>query len=270
MDALTPPPGTVERWAWDYVVAADLERKFILEPPPRVFEASPPERRTIRPGRDPRLTISAHAAKSPGRDALRIPARRAQLVHTFLHHELQAAELMCWAILAFPETPEGFRAGLAGIARDEVRHMLMYRAHLVTLGHAYGDFPVRDWFWERIPSSPTPIHFVATLGMGFEGANLDHTARFAERFRAAGDERGARLQEKVGDEEVPHIRFALHWFEHWTGGTDFATWVAHLPAPLSPILMRGAPIERAERRRAGFSENFLDRLTQWRDLESGS
>ncbi|MEI8255030.1 MAG: DUF455 family protein, partial [Deltaproteobacteria bacterium] len=112
--------------------------------------------------------------------------------------------------------------------------------------------------------------YVATIGMGFEGANLDHTDRFAQRFRAVDDEPGARVQEVIGDEEVPHVRFALHWFQHWTGGNDFATWVAHLPPPLSPILMRGLPIRRDERLRAGFTPAFLDQLSQWRETDSGS
>ncbi len=57
--------------------------------------------------------------------------------------------------------------------------------------------------------------FVAALGIGLEGANLDHTARFAERFRAVGDEAGAALQERICAEEVPHVRFAASWFARW-------------------------------------------------------
>src|SRR2546430_3572368 len=43
------------------------------------------------------LDVVIRSAKSPGPVALRSARRRAQLVHTFLHHELQAAELMAWA-----------------------------------------------------------------------------------------------------------------------------------------------------------------------------
>lgn len=67
----------------------------------------------------------------------------------------------------------------------------------------------------------TPAQFVVVLGVGFEGANLDHTLRFAERFRAIGDEAGARLQERVGEEEIPHVRFALRWLARWTKADDF-------------------------------------------------
>src|SRR5262249_50768073 len=154
------------------------------------------------------------------------------VVHTFLHHELQAAELMAWAILAFPETPLAFRRGLVGIFADEVRHMGLYARHLERLGHAYGDFPVRDWFWERVPRAATAAHFVAVLGIGFEGGNLDHARRFAERFRAAGDEEGAALQERVCAEEIAHVRFAVRWFGELTGARpDFERWARHLPAP---------------------------------------
>jgi uncharacterized ferritin-like protein (DUF455 family) len=151
-----------------------------------------------------------------------------------------------------------------------VRHMGLYAAHLEGLGHRYGDFPVRDWFWERVPSAASPIHFVAALGMGFEGANLDHTLRFADRLRAAGDEAGAAREEQIAREEVPHVRFAIHWFRVFTGHDDFATWSAHLPPPLSPLLMRGAPIDRAGRLRAGFSEAFIDELSRWTEHAPGS
>jgi uncharacterized ferritin-like protein (DUF455 family) len=176
---------------------------------------------------------------------------------------------MCWAILAFADAPEAFRRGLANVARDEVRHMTMYAEHLASLGHTFGDFPVRDWFWERVPAVRTPAEFVATMGMGFEAGNLDHALRFAERFRAAGDREGAKLQETIFEEEIPHVRFAVRWFERLGGRNDFASWVSSLPPPLSPMVMRGAPLERAGRRRAGLSADFVDELERWTPSDSG-
>lgn len=253
----------MERWAWDYVHADTLAAK--LEPPPRPdrWETAPPPRPSIRPGRPPELRSLERPPKTPKAGALVDPSKRAQLVHTFFHHELQAAELMCWALLAFPDTPRAFRRGLTHIALDEVRHMRLYADHLEHLGFAVGDFGVRDWFWERVPSVSEPAAFVALLGIGFEGANLDHTERFARLFREVGDEEGARLQELVGREEEPHVRFAIHWFEHLAGGLEWERWRTHLPAPLTPIVMRGKPVVRESRRRVGMSEAFIDALESY-------
>ncbi|XXY46399.1 DUF455 family protein [Sorangium sp. So ce269] len=297
-----PPPGTVERWAWDYILSTDLEHKLAPPPVPSAWEsdaAPPPPRRIERPGRPAELRISARAQKSPGPEALRNPARRAQLFHAFLHHELQAAELMAWALLAFPETPRAFRGGLVRIALDEVRHMQLYARYLAALGHRFGELPVRDWFWSRVPSAVSPAQFVAVMGMGLEGGNLDHTARFAERFRAIGDVEGAALTERVCAEEIPHVRFGVRWFRRFTqasgsaargappgqgegaprdpsegsppgGPIDFETWVRHIPPPLSPLLMRGEPMNRRDRSRSGLTEPFLDALASWTERAPGS
>jgi uncharacterized ferritin-like protein (DUF455 family) len=264
-----PPPGTVERWAWDYVLAIDLEHKLRPPPVPARWETAPPPRRLRAPGRPAALRVSRRAAKSPGPEALRVPARRAQLVHTFLHHELQAAELMAWAVLAFPETPPAFRRGLLRIAGDEQRHMDLYAGLLGSLGHHYGELPVRDWFWERVPCVASPAGFVATMGMGLEGGNLDHAARFAARFRAIGDDKAAAIQERVCAEEVPHVRFAIRWFRRFTERFEVDAWARHLPPPLSPLVMRGDPINRRDRIRAGFPEGFLDALARWTPREPG-
>lgn len=258
-----PPRGTVERWAWDFIVAGELAHKLAPPPLPSIWEANPPPRRLDTPGRPPELVPAKKRMKTPGPQALRDPKRRAELLHVFLHHELQAAELMMRALLFFTECEAAFRRGLLRIAQDEIRHMAMYERHLRSLGFAYGSFPVRDWFWERVPRADSATAFVAMMGVGFEGANLDHTARFAEYFRTAGDEDGARLQELVGDEEIPHVRFAAQWYRHWTGALDFAAWRASLPAPLSPIVMRGFPLDRSRRARAGLDARFIDELDQF-------
>ena len=264
---LTPPAGSVERWAYNYVTSDSLAHKFSPGDPggqwldcgtPCVLEA---------PGRPQELTVVNRADKTPGPDALRDPARRARLLHTFLHHELQAAELMCHAVLVFPQAPKAFRRGLINICLDEVRHMNMYAEHMADLGFQYGDFPINDWFWQRVPSAHDPLSFVAVMSLGFEGANLDHTQRFAERFVRAGDDKGARLQQQVGEEEVPHVAFGAHWFSKLRGRLDFESWLDALPAPLSPILMRGKPLHAEARLRAGMSENFLNCLQTWQPHE---
>ncbi len=268
--ATPPPAGSLQRWAYDYVTSTALDHKLAPGPlPERVLEGGAPLR-LAQPGRPAQLRVSSEKTKTPGSGALRDPKRRAELLHTFLHHELQAAELMCWAVLAFPDTPASFKRGLVGICHDEIRHMRMYAEHIVQLGCAVGDFPVRDWFWSRVPNVQTPAAFVAVMGLGFEAGNLDHTRRFAERFAAVGDERGAQLQEAVAHEEIAHVAFAAHWFRRFEGELSFARWERALPEPLSPMLMRGDPLNRSARGQAGMDDPFLDALEQWQPVSRGS
>jgi uncharacterized ferritin-like protein (DUF455 family) len=257
-----PPGGSVERWCWDLVTTRDLEGKLDpAEADGLRWEPSATPRRLEAPGRPEGVRVLVRAARTPGPNALVRMDARAHLTHTFLHHELQAAELFAWAILAFPGTPRAFRAGLLRLCREELAHLALYRAHLRTLGHDYGDFPVRDWFWQRVGSCADAAAFVALLGLGLEGANLEHSARFAAAFRAAGDEEGARILERVEREEVAHVAFAVKWFPRLSRGPlDYARWRAALPAPLTPALLRGRPLNRAARRRAGMTDAFLAQL----------
>jgi uncharacterized ferritin-like protein (DUF455 family) len=245
-----------------------MDAKLSPSPVPEMWESPMASARRLEaPGRPSELRVVSKAGKTRG---LAAPSGRARALHTFFHHELQAAELMAWAVLAFPETPREFRAGLVRIALDEIRHMRMYAEQIVRLGFRIGDFTVRDWFWERVPRCADPVAFVATMGLGVESANLEHTASFAARFREAGDEEGARVQEQIGREEVGHALFGKHWFEVLRGALDFETWRQALPAPLSPILMRGKPLHREARRRAGQTEQFLDELDAWQPVSPGS
>jgi uncharacterized ferritin-like protein (DUF455 family) len=259
-----PPEGTIERWAWDFVGSTTLQTKLAPPPPPSSWAA--PSRRWLltQPGRPAELQQRTERKKAAKPGALKDPTKRAEVLHTFLHHELQAAELMAWAILAFPETPEAFRRGLLGICRDELRHMAMYRAHLETLGHPFGSMPIKDWFWERVPGeSVTAKHFVARMGVGFEGGNLDHGARFTGYFAAAGDEKAAAIQGQITEEEIAHTAFALHWLRAFDGELDFERWRVLLPERITPSMTRGSPLNLEARRRAGFSEAFLQSLEKW-------
>ncbi len=265
-DVPLPPPGTVERWAYDYLATSDLGTKIAPPPLPRVsdeaaWEPSPPSRRALRPGRPSTLVLAAKKPKTPTGGALRDPHKRAQLLHVFLHHELQAAELFAWAMLTFVEAPRALRLGWLKLALDEARHMRLYETEIVRLGHRFGDFPVRDWFWERVPACASPASFLALVGLGLEGGNLDHGARFAAMLDEAGDPASAAVERQVAAEEIAHVRFALRWLRELGVPVETLDALrALLPPPLSPVVLRGLPIARAARLEAGLSAQLVDEL----------
>lgn len=260
---LTATP-TVEDWAERYITSTSLEFKKSPPPPPESWAATATRKPAPRPGRPVELMVSQHGTRTPKGDALRERHCRARLLHTFWHHELQAAELMCWALLRFSQSEPAFRRGLLTICLDEIRHMSLYERQLQRLGYAIGAFPVRDWFWERVPTCTSPVAFVALMGMGLEGANLDHAADYAEQFAAAGDLDAAALQHEIGRDECHHVRFATFWFERWKERISFSAWQASLPPPLSPLIMRGRMPNRAARLSAGMPPEFVDALCSFR------
>ena len=90
------------------------------------------------------------------------------------------------------------------------------------------------------------------MGLGLESANLEHTASFAARFREAGDEQAARVQETVGREEIAHVRFGARWFEALEGESHvrgLATRAA-ASAVTTPDARRAAPARSAKARRS--------------------
>jgi hypothetical protein len=66
------------------------------------------------------------------------------------------------------------------------------------------------------------------------------------------------------------VRFGVRWFRRFTLGLDFEVWRAHLPEPLSPMVMRGSPLNRTDRLRSGLSEEFLEELARWAPESRGS
>jgi uncharacterized ferritin-like protein (DUF455 family) len=267
----TGEPETIEAWAERYVTSSDLAYKMAPPPLPDRFALRFEPLRLTAPGRSEAFDVQPHGVKSSGKSQLRSGEKRARLIHSFLHHELQAAELMAWAVLAFPDAPAALRKGLIHILLDEVRHMNLYGDLLTARGFALLSFPVRDWFWQRIPTVPSISGFLATLGLGFEGANLDHAARFTSRFRAAGDTEAAAVEERVGLEEIPHVRFALTWFRELSpelraGASLFDAFRASLPEPLSPMVMRGNELAHDARRAAGLPADFMQGLEAWQPV----
>jgi uncharacterized ferritin-like protein (DUF455 family) len=256
-------PTTVEAWARAYIESTQLA--FKLSPPEVPALWADPGLNALScpstPGRPVEFVVVTKVRRS--RAGAASTEARLRLLHTFMHHELQAAELMAWALLRFPEAEPAFKRGLIAICLDEIRHLNGYANLLTRRGLALGCYPVRDWFWERIPTCTTPLQFVSLMGLGVEAANLEHSARFAAEFQSAGDDEAAALQHQVELDEISHVAFGRHWFERWEGRLDFDTWKAHLPSPLSPLLMRALPLNLSSRAQAGLNNEFLRDLAAW-------
>ncbi|MCA9600568.1 MAG: hypothetical protein KC417_01010 [Myxococcales bacterium] len=82
---------TVWAWARRYVASASLAEKIALAPPPPTWGPAPAPDLRLRPGRPPELVVipRVERPRSP-----RTVHGVAQLLHTFWHRELQAAELL--------------------------------------------------------------------------------------------------------------------------------------------------------------------------------
>lgn len=247
------------------VGSEDLEEKLASAPAGLTDERPGPALRLRRPGRPAGLEIRPSTrVKVPPLAGMADPAQRARILHALANHELQAAELFAWALLAFPEAPEEFRRGLLAILGDEQRHTRMYAARCEALGVRFGELPVTGYFWGKVGSIRSPRDFVCAMSLTFENANLDHTTEYAGAAREAGDGKTAAVIDRVHRDEVEHVRFGWIWLDRFReeGETLWDAFRASLTWPLRPAKARGARFHREGREAAGLDPEFIRRLEE--------
>jgi uncharacterized ferritin-like protein (DUF455 family) len=256
-------PETYRDFALAIIGAGSLAAK--LRPPELELRDRPADRgaslRPMMPARDAATAILAgRAAKVPPVSGWPDPHQRARILHAYINHELQAAELFLWALLAFPETEDEFRRGLLRIALEEQRHARLYLDLLAGLGHRFGDFPVNGHFWSAARQIDSPLAFVARMGITFEGANLDFS-HDPQPYLGEDDEARAVLAEVHAD-EIGHVAFAWRWFERWRDPRveAWTTYCKLVGGEARAGRARGRAFDRAAREAAGMSEGFLARL----------
>ncbi len=102
------------------------------------------------------------------------------------------------------------------------------------------------------------------MGVGLEGGNLDHGARFATMLEEAGDPEAAAVERRVTSEEIAHVRFAVQWLDKLGAPvSSLAALESLLPPPLSPLVLRGRPLAREARLEAGLSPALVDELERY-------
>lgn len=140
---------------------------------------------------------------------------RAALWHALAHIEFVAIDLALDMVGRFgADRDESFIADFLAVAADEAMHFTLIARHLHEMGVAYGDLPVHNGLWSAAQATAHDVAArLAVVPMVLEARALDVTPATLARVRAAGDERGARILERILDDEIRHVR---------AGSTHFA------------------------------------------------
>ena len=220
------------------------------------------------PSRNDQLKFSTKNAKFPKGNLFEIE-KKAMALHSFANHELLAVEMMACALAIYPHHTDElkkFKRGVISSLQDEQKHFRLYEKRLNDLGYEFGDFEINDFFWKQMKSLKTPTHYLATMALTFEAANLDFAFYFENLFRQMEDFETADVLEIVLKEEISHVGFGVHYLQKWR--EDKSLWdyyIDHLPFPITPARSKGKIFRKEERLKAKMPEEFISKIQKYQD-----
>ena len=191
---------------------------------------------------------------------------RASLLHAIAHIEYSAIDLALDHALRFDGFPADYYYDWLQVAIDEARHFKLLCAHLQTLDHDYGDFPVHDGLWDM--AEKTAHDALARMAMVprlLEARGLDATPPIQRKLAAAGDHEAVRLLDIILHDEEGHVRLGDRWFRELCAQhglepeATFRRLIAEYAGPWPQT-----PMNEASRLQCGFSRHELDELTAQR------
>lgn len=193
------------------------------------FDAAMPD----RPARPPTPELLP-PNRMPKRGRGNSERGRIALWHALAHIEFVAIDLALDMAGRFgADMGEAFVGDFLRVAADEAMHFALLERHLATLGSHYGALPAHDGLWESAHETRHDVAArLAVVPMVLEARGLDVTPATLERVRAAGDLRGARILERILDDEIRHVRFGAKHF------TDRAERMGAEPANLWKTLVQ--------------------------------
>ena len=192
------------------------------------------------------------------------PQGLAGLVHSICHIEYNAIHLALDAIWRFADMSRDYYADWLRVASEEALHFSMLKAHLKTLGFAYGDFSAHNSLWELAEKTQGDLLArMALVPRTLEARGLDATPAVRAKLAQAGDTAAAEILDVILRDEVGHVAIGNRWFGYLCAQrelepiTIYAELALHYKAPV----LRG-PFNLDARRAAGFSEAELAAMMQ--------
>jgi uncharacterized ferritin-like protein (DUF455 family) len=204
-------------------------RAALLEPDPRAKVMA--TRALVRDWRGVRLDFAFDVAMpdEPGRPEHpellppnQMPKRgkggsergRIALWHALAHIEFVAIDLALDMAGRFGAAMgEQFVSDFLAVAADEAMHFALIERHLNAHGSHYGALPAHSGLWDAARATAHDVAArLAVVPMVLEARGLDVTPATLARVRAQGDERGARILQRILDDEIIHVRFGSTHF----------------------------------------------------------
>lgn len=173
------------------------------------FDAAMPDR-PARPERPELLP----PAQMPKRGRGGSDRGRIALWHSLAHIEFVAIDLALDLAGRFGgEMGKAFVADFLAVAADEAMHFALIERKLRSLGARYGDLPAHDGLWQAAEATAGDAAArLAIVPLVLEARGLDVTPMMLERAHESGDAHGARLLQRILDDEIRHVRFGANHF----------------------------------------------------------
>ncbi len=184
---------------------------------------------------------------------------RIALWHSLAHIEFVAIDLALDMAGRFGESMgEEFVSDFLAVAADEAMHFALLERKLDSLGSTYGALPAHDGLWSAAKDTAHDVAArLAIVPMVLEARGLDVTPATLERVRAQGDENGAKILQRILDDEIRHVAFGSKHFREIClarGKNPPKSWrklvKTHFSGGLKP------PFNDSARSAAGLSRDF--------------
>ena len=183
----------------------------------------------------------------------------AALWHSLAHIEFVAIDLALDMAGRFGGSMDrAFVDDFLSIAADEAMHFALIDRRLRGYDSHYGALPVHDWLWQAAEETRHDVAArLAVVPMVLEARGLDVTPGIRDRVLALGDEAGARILQRILDDEIRHVAAGTKHFaavcakngklpvNHWKQLVD-----AHFRGGLKP------PFNDSARLAAGLSREY--------------
>lgn len=142
-------------------------------------------------------------------------AGRAALIHAVAHIEYSAIDLALDHAVRFAGLPARYYDDWIRVAIDEARHFQLLRAHLQSVGHDYGDFPVHDSLWEMAERTAHDcLTRMALVPRLLEARGLDATPPIQKKLAHAGDAKAVEILAVILADEEDHVAIGDYWYRY--------------------------------------------------------
>lgn len=184
---------------------------------------------------------------------------RIALWHSLAHIEFVAIDLALDMVGRFGvEMEPEFTNDFLAVAADEAMHFALIERKLRGMGSHYGALPAHAGLWEAAHlTSGDVVARLAVVPMVLEARGLDVTPATRDRIESQGDHHGARILQRILDDEIRHVRAGVKHFARWceihqeSPAEYWKTLVArHFHGTLRP------PFNDSARLAAGLSRDF--------------